>query len=185
MFHVADLRHEGIDLDPDVPGPALKFAATCDMSCLRLRHPPGEGHGPRRSRVTGAPRTIAIPGRLVAERQDVPPQVNRGCPSCPEACRIHGWQASPYDVSASSTSGAAQDPEVDRRTVVLPEASYWLRLDTPTLDRDSERLLCAGRPVASGVELSGDEGDLEELAGPPSSRFGFPSDLPSSCALPS
>ena len=43
----------------------------------------------------------------------------------------------------------------------------------------------AGRPVASVVKLSGDEGDLEELAGPTSSGFGFPSDLPSSCAPPS
>ena len=184
MFHVADLRHEGIDLDPDVPGPALKFAATCDMSCLRLRHPPGEGHGPRRSRVTGTPRTIAIPGRLVAERQDVPLRSTGGAPL---ARRLADPRLAGLAVRRLSlvNVGSRTESRGHRRTVVLPEASYWLRLDTPTLDRDSERLLCAGRPVASGVELSGDEGDLEELAGPPSSRFGFPSDLPSSCALPS
>jgi hypothetical protein len=166
MFYVTDLRHfEGIDFDPDIPGPALKFARY--LRRIVLAATASSGRGPQATALPchRRPGRAPCPGRLVVERQDVPAQVNWQCPSCGEAGRIDGWQGSEYDLSASATSGAAHAPEADRRTAVLPEASYWALLDMVTLDQDCERLLYAARRVTSGVELSGDEGNFEELAG--------------------
>jgi hypothetical protein len=166
VFHVTDLRHfEGIDFDPDAPGPALKFANYLRRVVLAATASPERGRRATALPCRRRPGRAPCPGRLVVDRQDVPSYVNWQCPSCGEAGRIDGWQGSEFDLSPLSPSGAAPGPDTERRTVVIPEASYWLLLDAPILERDCERLLYAARPVASGVELSGGEADFEELEG--------------------
>jgi hypothetical protein len=166
VFYVTDLRHfEGIDLDPDAPGPAIRFARYLRRMVLAATASPERGPRATALPCRRRPGRAPCPGRLVVERQDVPSQVNWQCPFCGEAGRIDGWQGSEYDLSTPPSSGVAQDLEAQGKTVVLPEASYWLLLDGLMLDRGCERLLYTAEPVTDGVGLSGDEGDFEELEG--------------------
>ncbi|MDA8302936.1 MAG: hypothetical protein M0005_15675 [Actinomycetota bacterium] len=166
MFYVTDLRHfEGVDFDPDAPGPALRFARYLRRVVLAATASPERGPRATALACRRRPQRAPCPGRLVVERQDVPSQINWRCPSCGEAGQIDGWQGSEFDLSASSTSDAKTGALAHTKRVVLPETSYWLVLDAVTLDRECQRLLYRARPVANGVELSGDERDFEELEG--------------------
>jgi len=166
VFYVTDLRHyEGIDFDPDVPGPALKFARYLRRIVLAATASPERGPRATALPCHRRPGRVACPGRLVVERQDVPSGVNWQCPFCGEAGTIDGWQGSEYDLSTPPTSVPVQGPEAHSKTVVLPEASYWFLLDGLKPDRGCQRLLYGGRPVADGVELSGIEADFDELEG--------------------
>jgi len=166
VFYVTDLRDfEDIDLDPDASGPSLKFAHYLRRAVLAATASPERGPRATALPCRRRPRRARCPGRLVVERQDVPSYINWHCPACGEAGRIDGWQGSEYDISPPSTAGSLNDPEAVRKTVVLSEANYWLLLDAIMVDQECERLLYSARPVANGVELSGNEADFEELEG--------------------
>jgi plasmid stabilization system protein ParE len=166
VFHVTDFHDfEGIDLDPHAPGPALKLVRFLRRIVLAATASPQRGPRATALPCRRRPGRSSCPGRLVVERQHVPSCINWHCPACGEAGRIDGWQGSAYDLSGSSTSGVVQDPDAPRRTVVLPEASYRLLLDSLVLEQGCERVLYNARPVPAGVELSGEEGDFEELEG--------------------
>lgn len=156
---------EGIDLDLDVPGPALRFAVYLRRVVLAATASLERGPRPTALPCRRRPGRVKCPGRLVVERQDLPPYLNWECPSCGEAGRIENWRGSEYDLSPPSPSSNGREAEEVNRTVILPETSYWLLLDVPVLDQDCERLLYRARPVAGGVELSGREADFEELEG--------------------
>lgn len=156
---------DGIDLDLEVPGPALRFANYLRRVVLAATASLERGPRPTALPCRRRPGRVKCPGRLVVERQDLPPYLNWECPSCGEAGKIENWRGSEYDLSPPSPSSNGREAEEVIRTVILPEASYWLLLDVPLLDQDCERLLYRARPVAGGVELSGGEADFEELEG--------------------
>lgn len=159
MF-VSDLRHF-LDLPVDVAGPARRMgehltlivrAATAGdsgltwVSALRCNRRPGH---------------VACPGHLALRRTDVPASIAWRCTSCDDEGIISGWEGSPFDLRPRSIDPG---PTTGVQVVVSAEVAGTLR-SLMLLDTASERLVFRAQLVEGVIVLSGDEDDLDELAG--------------------
>jgi hypothetical protein len=163
VFYVTDLRDFGdIEFDPEAPAPALRLARYLHRAVRAATATGATGPRPTALPCRRRPGRAPCPGRLVVEVHDVPSRVAWQCPACGEAGLVDGWQGSVYDLS-----GAVRPVEgADLRTVVIPDKAYQLLLDQFLIDERGERLVYGARPHSGGgAELSGDEGDFEELVG--------------------
>jgi hypothetical protein len=160
MLYVTDLRDlEGIELSPDAPGPALKFAHYLKRAVRAATASAERGPRPTALPCRRRPERRPCPGRLVVELQDLPSGVSWHCPACGEEGWIDGWQG-----SLSDLSGVARPTELDDlKRVVVPEEHYDMLLDLLSIDQRCERFIYAARPKPGGAELTGAEDDFEEL----------------------
>jgi hypothetical protein len=160
--YVTDLRHfEGIELDPEAPGPALRLAQHL-RRVVRAATAMG-GSGPRTTALScrRRPGHRPCPGHLVVARHEGRYGIRWQCESCDDDGVIDGWQGSLDDLSVLGPRKAVGL----YITVIVSEDSYRLLLDGPVLDQACERVLYAAQPRPNGVALTGSEGDLEELMG--------------------
>jgi hypothetical protein len=159
--YVTDLSHfDGIDDSENVPPPALKIAEFMrNIVCSATAREAGLAQQTA-LRCRRQPQRQRCQGHLVVQRSDVPAEIAWHFPICGDEGVIHGWDGSAYDLS--SVVGAA-----DGRTVraVVPEAAYQLLVHTLFLDSECTWLIHRARPVRGGVELMGNEWDLENLMG--------------------
>ncbi len=169
---VSDLRHfDGIELDPDAPGPALRMARYLARISLAATAPAPRTFGPRNTALPCRRRPGRRPceGRLVVERRDSPSRISWWCPACGEAGLLDGWQGSQYDLShpvsnkraSSETTRAAKEGEIV--SVVIPEKSYLSLLEAMAVSPGSQRVIYGASPHADGVELVGPEKDVDEV----------------------
>src|SRR5580698_1809482 len=155
MVYVIDLRHfDGIELSPDTPGPALKFAHYLRRAVRAATASSERGPRPTALPCRRRPERRPCPGRLVVELQDLPSRVGWHCPACGEEGWIDGWQGSLYDLSG--IAGAAERGDLKRvrddlKRVVVPEEHYQMLLDLLSIDRWCERFIYAARPKPGGV----------------------------------
>jgi hypothetical protein len=155
---VADLRHF-LDMPDDAPGPARRMA---EHLTLIVRAATSGDAGfewvsglPCRRR----PGRTACPGHLAVFRADVPPTIDWRCTSCGDEGVIRGWERSPFDLR---TRSAEQLPGDSLRVVVPPAVATTLR-GLLLVDRAGERLVFRARLADDGIELAGDEEDLDAL----------------------
>jgi hypothetical protein len=161
-IYVTDLRHfDGIELDPDAQGPALRFARYLRRIVRAATTLPGQGVRTTALVCRRRPGHLPCPGRLCVERRDIPAQIRWGCPACGEEGVISGWRGSSDDLSATARADYERSPV----SVVLPERAYRLLLDELELDRECGSVLYGAQPHPDGVELTGHESDFEELMG--------------------
>jgi hypothetical protein len=159
--YVTDLAHfEGIELSVSVPEEALRFAAYLRRivraaTAVSLPGPHGTALPCRRR-----PEHRPCPGRLIVDRQDIPPEIAWECPSCGEGGVISGWRGSSVDLSADRLPpiGACV-------SIIIPETPYRLLLDGMLFDVDAERVIYSAQLGPDGVVLTANDEHLEELAG--------------------
>ncbi len=174
---VSDLRHfEGLELDPDAPGPALRMARYLARIALAATAPAPRTLGARTTALPCRRRPGRRPcaGRLVVERSDSPSLISWWCPGCGEAGLLDGWQDSQYDLShpdsierarseRARSERARNEREGEIVSVVIPEKSYLALLDRVVASTASQRVIYGASPHRDGVELAGPEKDVDEL----------------------
>ena len=162
MFYVTDLRHfEGIELDPDVPGPALAFAGYLRRVVRAATTSSSPGARPTALPCRRRPQRRRCPGHLRVERQEVPSSIEWGCPACGEGGRISGWREGPDDLSSLERPPLAHEA---LRQLVLPEEDYALLLEEESFDSGCARMVYAATVSRDGVLLSGTEEEFVALA---------------------
>jgi hypothetical protein len=160
VFYVTDLRHfEGVELDPEAPGPAVRLALYLRRIVRAATALQGRGPQPTALPCRRRPGRVPCPGHLIVELHDVPSEIRWQCPSCSEGGVIDGWQGALDDLSARSQSDDIGSP----RRVVIPEKAYAMLLGELVLDHECEGMIYSARPHPEGVELLGTEDDFEEL----------------------
>lgn len=156
---IADLRHyDGIESAENMPRPALLMAEfTRRIVRAGTARDAGVVHETA-LRCRRRPQHKACAGRLVVRRGEVPAEIDWHCPVCSDAGLIHGWAGSPCDLSrdVGPTEGRAV-------RAVVPDSAYQIALTEFILDPDSDRLLYSTRMVRDGVEIAGNEYDMENL----------------------
>lgn len=105
------------------------------------------------------PRRRACPGLLQLFRTDVPASIQWRCPACGDEGVISGWERTPYDLRAASSTG---DQAAAVRAVVPAEVAATLRT-LALIDSAGERLIFRATASVDGIVLLGTEDDLEEL----------------------
>jgi hypothetical protein len=162
VFYVTDLRHfDGIELDPDVPAPALAFATYLRRIVRAATASSLPGAHPTALVCRRRPQRRRCPGRLRVERQEVPSCVVWGCPACGEGGRIDGWQEGDHDLSVLERAPLSHGSL--RRLVVL-ETAYPLLLEEESFDRRCAGMVYAARLGRDGVRLSGTEEEFAALS---------------------
>lgn len=116
------------------------------MSALRCNRRPGH---------------VACPGHLAVRRTDVPVSIEWRCTSCEDEGVISGWEGSPFDLRPRRSEPG---PTTGVQVVVSAEVVSTLR-SLMLLDTVSERLVFRAEVIEGVIVLSGDEDDLDELAG--------------------
>lgn len=107
------------------------------------------------------PGHVACPGHLAVRRTDVPASIAWWCTSCDDEGIISGWERSPFDLRPRSSEPG---PTLGVHVIVSAEVASTLR-SLMLLDTVSERLVFRAQVVDGVVVLSGNEDDLDELAG--------------------
>ena len=159
---VTDLRHfEGVELDPEAPGPAVRFATYLRRIVRAATATSGTEASVTALQCRRRPRHRPCVGPLVVGRRSGPYGIGWQCRSCGDEGVIDGWEGTPDDLSSDwrSNEGGC------RVTVIVPEEAYRLLLEMPLFDSGSARMLYAARPCPDGVVLTGGEYDLDELTG--------------------
>lgn len=96
-------------------------------------------------------------GYILVRRQELPPEIQWGCPACHDRGLIHNWRGTPYDVSRPSRFG---EEELE---VVVAEEAYRLLEGSPLLDAASDRIIQGGRRHRRGILLAGRPLELDIL----------------------
>lgn len=126
MFYSTNLRHfEGIELNPDAPGPAVRLARYLRRITRAATAEGGAGPFVTALPCRRRPGRKPCPGHLVVSLQEIPPRVHWECPDCGEAGVIDGWKSSDDDLSAPS-GFSSLGSEV---RVVISQVGYQLMLD--------------------------------------------------------
>ncbi len=96
-------------------------------------------------------------GFLLVRRQELPAEIQWGCPTCQDRGIIRNWRGTPWDVTRPGR------PDEDEIEVVITEEAYRLLEGNPLLDPSSERIVSGGRRHRRGIVLSGEPEDLDLL----------------------
>jgi hypothetical protein len=163
-MYVTDLRHfEAIELEPGVPGPALRLAVF--LRRVVRAATADSGPGPRLTTLScrRRPGRRPCPGRLLVECHDGPYGIRWRCTRCGDDGMIDGWEGSRYDLSEAAVGQPSE--EAHSVTIVVPEDAYRLLLDHAVGDPARELVLYSARPLTKGVELSASDGTWGKLIG--------------------
>jgi hypothetical protein len=160
--YVTDICHfDGIELDASAPREGQRFAEYLRRIVRAGSASPEAGSRRTALPCRRRPGHRPCPGRLMVERQDVPPRIWWSCPACGEEGVIDNWRGSPYDLSIGDRHGDKKR----RISAVIPEEAYRLLLSGMLFDQESERIIYSARLHPDGVALYAGEESLEELAG--------------------
>lgn len=157
---VSDLRHF-LDLSDDVPGPARRMAERLTLIVRAATSGDSGLTWVSALTCTRRPGHVSCPGRFALRRTDVPASIAWRCTSCDDEGIISGWEHSPFDLRPRSSEPG---PTAGVQVVVSTEVARTLR-SLMLLDTVSERLVFRAQVVEGVIVLSGDEDDLDELAG--------------------
>lgn len=161
VFFVTDLRHfEGIELDPQAPGPALAFASYLQRIVRAATASSVAGPHLTALACRRRPSRRRCPGHLQVDRQEVPANIEWGCPACGEGGRIDNWQGSHDDLSS------LERPLADAALcqLVVPDEAYRLLLEEQSYDHRCARMVYAATTSSDGALLSGTEEELVALS---------------------
>ena len=99
----------------------------------------------------------ACQGHLLVRRQDVPAEIQWGCPECRDRGILRGYKSTPQDLSA-------QKPLLEPECVVtLDETEYRALEGILTLRPAAERIIMGAAYTPHGIRLSGRRTDLDIL----------------------
>jgi hypothetical protein len=96
-------------------------------------------------------------GFILVRRQELPAEIQWGCPTCHDRGIIRNWRGTPWDVSRP---GRVDEDEIE---VVLAEEAYRLLEGNPLLDPASDRLVHGGKRHRRGISIEGSAPDLDIL----------------------
>lgn len=96
-------------------------------------------------------------GFLLVRRQELPAEIQWGCPSCQDRGIIRNWRGTPWDASRPAR---LDEEEIE---VVLADESYRLIEGNPALDPVSDRLVNAAQHHRRGVVVAGTPLELDIL----------------------
>ncbi|MDA8313210.1 MAG: hypothetical protein M0Z46_21860 [Actinomycetota bacterium] len=162
MFYVTDLRHfEGIELDPDVPGPALSLALYLRRIVRSATASSSPGAHPTALACRRRPQRHRCPGHLRVELQGIPSCIEWGCPACGEGGRIDGWQGSRDDLSSLSRQVRGDE---SGRELVIAEELYPLLVEEESFDSRCARMVYTTTTGRGGVLLCGTDGEFGALS---------------------
>ena len=99
----------------------------------------------------------ACTGYLVVRRQDVPAQVQWGCPECRDRGILRGFRRTPQDLSRLA---GLFEPECE---VLLEEPEYRTLEGILTLQAPAERVVMAATFTPFGIRLAGRREELDTL----------------------
>jgi hypothetical protein len=104
-------------------------------------------------------------GTIKINLQHLPvPTVHWDCTRCEEGGAITGWRRHLFDKSKYQHQGSGKDEAT--LSVVLAKDEFQALLESDNIfDIDSERIVLTGECIATGVRISGLEGDMDNLAG--------------------
>jgi len=99
------------------------------------------------------------PGHIVAERFEVPPEIEWSCSSCGDRGVIRNWRGTGWDLSRK---GGSEDNGEQRLTVRLSAEQFdALRKESVAFDADCERIILGAVTTGNGIEINGTFDELD------------------------
>lgn len=166
-YLVTDMEHMEAALSPDarVPAPAQRLALYLgDIVQAATALEPGgwfRSALPCRRRPGRKP----CPGRLMALRAEVPPEIHWECPDCGEGGLITNWRGTYWDF-ASKRIVPPEYPDDPAAEARLTHEDYrMLRQHVITASVEEDQLVAAAQLSAGAIVMRGPRQYMEELLG--------------------